>query len=92
MEIVIKIPEEIYNCARDDQLDLIQTTLICGSVGEGIPLPKHHGRLISEEDMLSVILFSKLFDNAKVGEVKGALLNIPTIIEADKEITNEISN
>ena len=83
IELVIKIPEEDYDDILNGETKasaLNWSTF--NAIRDGTPLPKHHGRLISEEDMLSVILFSKLFDDAKVGEVKEALLNIPTIIEA----------
>lgn len=86
MKIVIDIPDAQYEylakimIAGEEPLGYFERVIM-----RGTPLPKYHGRLISEKDMLSVIMFSKLFDDAKVGEVKKALLNIPTIIEADKE-------
>ena len=99
MKIVIDINEKDYDFinntsfVEDEGLIIRQTredrkkTMILfdilDAVRNGTPLPEHHGRLISEEDMLSVIMFSKLFDDAKVGEVKKALLNIPTIIEGE---------
>lgn len=89
MQIVIDIDERIYDIILADKrrsivtLKLSQFDKLDKAIRNGTPLPEHHGRLISEEDMLSVIMFSKLFDNANVGEVKEALLNIPTIIEAE---------
>ena len=80
-KIVIEIDDDLYNEILSRKYS---KTRLEKAVANGTVLPEHHGRLISEEDMLSVIIFSKLFDNAKVGEVKEALLNIPTIIEADK--------
>lgn len=76
VEVVIKIPKYYLTHPQD-------YTCLAECVRRGVLLPKGHGRLISEEDMLSVIMFSKLFDDAKVREVKEALLKIPTIIEAD---------
>lgn len=78
IQIVIDIDDEVYKRFMDDYVGCPD---IIYAVRRGTPLPEHHGRLISEEDMLSVILFSKLFDDAKVKEVKEVLLNIPTIIE-----------
>lgn len=85
VELVIKIPKELYESykGRSPKLGDAGMDMIAQSIANGTPLPKGHGRLISEEDMLSVIMFSKLFDDANVGEVKEALLNIPTIIEAE---------
>lgn len=89
MKLVIDIDDEVYKRFIDDY---VRCPDIIYAVRKGVPLPKGYGRLISEKDVLSVILFSKLFDNAKVGEVKEALLNIPTIIEADKETQDENSD
>lgn len=85
MKIVIDIPENMYkeyvsvSLGRGNGKTITDNLL--KAIKNGTPLPEYHGRLISEEDMLSVIIFSKLFDDAKVGEVKEALRNIPTIIE-----------
>lgn len=89
MELVIKIDDEDYKRIQDtpDAFNSL-TSRTYSAIRNSTPLPKGHGRLISEEDMLSVIIFSKLFDNAKVGEVKEVLLNLPTIIEADTESEN----
>lgn len=82
MQIVIEIDEDYYNAIK--AIPNESSTLDMLLIKNGTPLPEYHGRLISEEDMLSVIMFSKLFDVAKVGEVKEALLNIPTIIEGSE--------
>ena len=88
MTLVIDIDEDVYtrlfdNGIQDNEIAVDDVCEMARALRLGTPLPEHHGRLISEEDMLSVILFSKLFDNAKVGEVKEVLLNIPTIIEGE---------
>ena len=88
MKIVIDIDDEDYKRIKEiaetfDSLGISITSRTYSAIINGTPLPEHHGRLISEEDMLSVIMFSKLFDDAKVGEVKEALLNIPTIIKGE---------
>ena len=69
MKLVINIPKETFKyyvtlANKGEQIGSLERIIL-----DGTPLPKHHGRLISEEDMLSVIVFSKLFDDAKVGEV-----------------------
>lgn len=93
MQIVIEIPEEVYNCAIDGQLDAIQTAFICGSVSNGKPLPKGHGRLIDVNDLLDDI---NLEDNDYNRDVNtGEIITlenidrIPTIIEADREVNND---
>ena len=90
MKIIIDIPDEFYKhtcetgfLVSSPSRYLMTMSELTNAIKNGTPLPKHHGRLISEEDMLSVIMFSKLFDDAKVGEVKEALLNIPTIIKGE---------
>ena len=85
MKIVIDIPEKTFTyyvtlANKGEQIGNLERIIL-----DGTPLPEHFGRLISEEDMLSVIMFSKLFDDAKAGEVKEALRNIPTIIEGSEE-------
>ena len=85
MNVVIEISEDEYEWVKRANRQTTPLDRFCvKAIANGTPLPKGHGRLIDEEDMLSVIIFSKLFDSAKVREVKEALLNIPTIIEADK--------
>ena len=80
MKLIIDISEDLYNNMKsrckyqnetDNNLSVFEKIGI--AVKNGTPLPKGHGKLIFEEDMLSVIMFSKLFDNAKVGEVKEAI-------------------
>lgn len=86
VELVIKIPEEMCNAFRKGNWSATyEGKKIRDIVMNGTPLPKGHDRLIFEEDMLAAIMFSKLFDNVKVGKVKEVLLKIPTIIKADKE-------
>lgn len=40
MKVLIEIPDSVYENARNGMLDELQSTLICGSVVEGKPLPK----------------------------------------------------
>lgn len=49
-------------------------------------------RLVSEEDVLSVILFSKLFDDAKCGEVREAMAKIHTIEALPVDVLNKIKD
>lgn len=82
MHIVIDIPEEEYTMYKEwvaDECANIEQTIIA----EGIPLPKGHGDLIDRDEL-----------SPKIHGVKSivAVLDAPTIIEADKEAKNEDSN
>lgn len=92
MQVVINIDDDVYKRAlvyKDVQLasnsanDLSE---LITAVANGTPLPKGHGELVDKNDVVSVILFSKLFDSARCSEVTETLNNIPTIIEVDKEV------
>lgn len=90
MKVVIDIPEELFNIAKDGMLNDIQSMFICGSVSQGTPLPKGHGRLV---DIGKFEKKQKYADpwklTRKVGQVVRGWENVelselPTIIEADK--------
>ena len=77
IELVIKIPEEMYQ-------NVLNGTY-CGTLYEelknGTPLPKGHGRLINESEVIK-----SLFDFTNCKKSIGMCIdNVPTIIEADKE-------
>ena len=55
MKLMIEIPEKVYNCARDGQLDLMQTMLICGRVSEGTLLPSTHGNLVDIDKLYATV-------------------------------------
>lgn len=83
MEIVIKIPDEVWEKAKEyGHLD------ICGielseRVINGVPLPKGHGDLIDEKDLSLMTIH--LIDGTLV-------CNAPTIIEADTEEDKNANN
>lgn len=54
MELMIEIPEEVYNHACDSQLDLMQITLICDRVSKGTLLP-HHGDLVDIDKLYDTV-------------------------------------
>lgn len=75
IELVIKIPEEMYEWVNDvnrffddygisDFIDLVKN---------GTPLPKGHDRLIEAREVINAMFAGKTIDD------------VPTIIEADKE-------
>jgi hypothetical protein len=95
MEIVIDIPEELYEVykGRLPMLGDVGMGMIAQSIAKGTPLPKEHGRLIDGEKVLDDI--EKKYP-ASVSETEQskryarlvyywAVKNAPTIIEADKE-------
>jgi len=91
MQVVISIPDKVYENAKNGMLDELQSMLICGSVVEGTPLPKGHGRLI-DADALEKKMCDReeeLGDDRALWEssaVSTALdMFAPTIVEADKE-------
>jgi hypothetical protein len=87
IELVIKIPKQVYNyihkhhhIANSDILDIKDAII------NGTPLPKGHGRLIDADkfDVISYQHTSDDFDNGVMWlaeQISGA----QTIIEADKE-------
>ena len=59
MEIIIKIPKEIYTGEQTAGI----LPIVVDAIGKGIPLPEHHGRLIDEKE-LSNHLKECLFETA----------------------------
>lgn len=90
MKLIIDIPEELFNIAKDGMLNEIQSMFICGSVTQGTPLPKGHGRLIDAREYENSIR-KHYFDNSTVIRcTEIALDNAPTIIESYKAESEEV--
>lgn len=91
IELVIKIPEEMYKWVNDVNkfFDDYGTSDFIDLVKNGTPLPKGHGRLIDAD---RTALLSDLFyytkytgiDEVPYEDATKALDFAPTIIEADK--------
>ena len=81
IELVIKIPEEKYKWIKDHKgkTDFQTTELLYRRIGNGIPLPKGHGRLIDADTLLKE---HRLFDTYPFPST--TIDSAPTIIEADK--------
>lgn len=91
MQIVIDIPEEIYNsaCATNNIWDMRMAGFVCSAIAKGTPLPKGHGRLIDESDLIPDSDYEDgMFYAVSIGAINGA----PTIIEADKGETEQVGN
>ena len=93
MKLLIDIPDEVYASAKNGELNEIQSMYICGSVCNGIPLPKGHGRLVDENYVIAELVYRKnlLADNVKCGQVT-EIFNQAVVIDADKESNNETNN
>ena len=101
MKLIIDIPENIYNLIVNsgENRDFIYKSDLMRSILEGSPLPKNHGRLIDAEYLKDVILLHNYHGNNKnivpyadrrgyrlrQREVDEAIINAPTIIEAESE-------
>lgn len=76
MEIVIKIPEELYKQITVEKNYFLEDgEKLCTAVENSTPLPKGHGRLIDEEQIPG--------DGG--WDFSDRLMLTPTIIEADKD-------
>jgi len=82
IELVIKIPEEIYNERNSHPIFSSDLPAIEKALKKGTPLPKGHGRLI-DADALPL----NAIDDANYGS--NYIRIAPTIIEADKTESEE---
>ena len=83
MQIVIEIPEKMYHMINAGFYDYGDMNVI---IQNGTPLPKGHGRLIDESDLIPDSDYEDgMFYAVSVGAINGA----PTIIEADKGESEE---
>ena len=56
VELVIKIPEEMYEIIQDSTKYIDEVARVCeDAVSVGTPLPKGHGRLIDADELISNI-------------------------------------
>lgn len=83
MQIVINIPDEVYNlCATDKYFVYNESEIIRKAIKNGVLLPKGHGRLIDADTL------DKDFSKCACGDDCNFLIcpvyNQKVIIEADK--------
>ena len=89
MQIVIEIPKEMYKAfvqgsfgAKYNMYDLV------GCVMNGTPLPKGHGDLKDVQDIINRInLNYNNHQSIDAYSLKDMIATVPTIIEADKEVS-----
>ena len=92
MKIVIEIDENLYTRLFDNGVDNYNDAVdMAKAIRKGTPLPNGHGDLKDEREVVNILLKyahseeGRRFANFLVSEIKDA----PTIIEADKENTDE---
>ena len=91
MQLIIDIPEKIYNYIKrlewtemeKKEQEHLPIAVVCKAVKEGIPLPKGHGRILDEKDILDT-------ENNDGGwydlvDMPEYIAGVKAIIEADKE-------
>ena len=85
MKIIIDIPEEVRIAISQMGLLRISNEMqkkVDKAIQHGTPLPKGHGRLIDESDLMPDSDYEDgIFYAVSIGGINGA----PTIIEADAE-------
>ena len=84
IEVVIKIPEEIYErfgyeYREECAISKYATDIILDAFCNNTPLPKGHGRLIDADEIHYCHVDGTDY------ALKEEILSVPTIIEADKE-------
>ena len=105
MQIVIDIPEDVIECAKSspNYYPTYHFKEIWKAIVNGILLPKGHGRLIDADYLKNVALLHNFHGNNKSivpysdrkgyrlrqREVDEAIINVSTIIEADKAESEE---
>lgn len=90
MQIVIKIPDSKYqSILSDDYCGLLNADLY-KAIKDGTPLPKGHGRILDEKDILDTENNSGgWYDLTDMPEY---IAGLKAIIEADKENKDGYSN
>ena len=94
MQIVIKLDDDIVEGIKQSDMDSARMAVrnfqatIADAIKKGTPLPKGHGRLITEpteEEIAKTIGGKNDFADCIREAVKYVFANAQTIIEADKE-------
>ena len=101
MQIVIDIPEGIYNTAvKGGYVYSMDESKVINAIANGKSLPKGHGRLIDEQNISDYVHSHIQEINTGYGDlnshtnrilrmIESYIDNAPTIIEADKEDKDE---
>ena len=100
IELVIKIPEEVMEYIRNNScLSVVYNDEVTKAMKNGVPLPKGHGRLIDADELREKMVSYRYSDrycenhtierSISIGMVDLIINDASTVIEADKEQTNE---
>ena len=86
IELVIKIPEEVYNDIKEGYYDKNLRKMAI-AIGNGTLLPKGHEKIIDTDSIPSyrirgITEYCRGY-NDRTTEVENAIINAPTIIEAN---------
>lgn len=87
IELMIKIPEEIYNRILErNRIHTFDNETVCDAIKDGTPLLKRHGRLIDADDIRVIELEDSLhIIRHEKGDEIDVYIDAPTIIEANVE-------
>ena len=88
MKVVIDIPDDVYEEFKEGVQSISNMCIISDAVFDGKPLPKGHGRLIDANALKDIIgQFPRCWEYGQgVTDCLAALIEAPTIIEAEKEV------
>ena len=86
MQIVIDIPEDVYEEIKSNDWDNLAVEGFCAAVKNGTLLPKGHGRLIDADAMLEDVKNYCIDPDAHDWTIFDFINNADTIIEADREV------
>ena len=83
IELVIKIPENIWMAIQNEEYCGILDNQIYNAIKNGTPLPKGHGRILDEKDILD----TKNNDGGwyDLVDMPEYIAGVKAIIKADKE-------
>ena len=81
IELVIKIPEKLAYEGFERPFTEDEKHILIRAIGNGTPLPKGHGRLGDLNRLEECVIDKVTMPYVPIN----AILNAPTIIEADKE-------
>ena len=84
IELAIKIPEKIYKYVQQiGSINMLDTQQVANAIFDGTPLPKGHGRILDEKDILD----TKNNDGGwyDLVDMPEYIAGVKAIIEADKE-------
>ena len=89
MQIVINIPDEVYElCAKDAYFFYRETDILRQAIKNGTPLPKGHGRIIDERQITKCTQVGLAITDDAV--TRCLVTDAPTIIEAEKQSLKQI--